>query len=121
MTAYPFLNEVKNFEITPVYQKKKVFSINFQICHYLGKCTKDILQRCVSSNEYILNLVCVNVRAEVFKEDSEHLQLILLEKFRKTLDKGLCGIMITVLSISFDCIDQLLVIAKSHAYSFEDK
>ena len=36
-------------------------------------------------------------------------------------EASLYGIMITVLSKSFDCIDQLLVIVKLHTCSFEDK
>ena len=36
MTAYPFLNEVKNFEITPVYQKKKCSVSIFRFVIILG-------------------------------------------------------------------------------------
>ena len=44
----------------------------------------------------------------------------MLEKIRKALDKKIeCGLLLTDLSMAFDCVKHDLIIAKMHAYNFD--
>ena len=52
--------------------------------------------------------------------NAQHCLLAMIEKWRKTLDKGgETGAVLTDLSKAFDCIDHNLLIAKFDAYGFE--
>ena len=52
--------------------------------------------------------------------NAQHCFLAMIEKWRKTLDKGgETGTVLTDLSKAFDCIDHNLLIAKLDAYGFE--
>ena len=51
--------------------------------------------------------------------NAQHWLLTMVEKWRRTLDKdGETGVVLTDLSIAFDCIHSNLIIAKLHAYGF---
>ena len=52
--------------------------------------------------------------------NAQHCLLVMIEKWRKTLDKGgETGAVLVELSKAFDCIDNNLLIAKLDAYGFE--
>ena len=54
--------------------------------------------------------------------NEQHCLLTMVEKWRKTLDKGVeTAAVLTNLSKAFDCIDHNLLIAKLNAYGFENR
>ena len=50
----------------------------------------------------------------------QYRMLLMLEKIRKALDNKIeCRLLLTDLSKAFDCVKQVLIIAKMHAYNFD--
>ena len=117
-----FPSELKLAEVVPVHKKDdKTNKSNFRPVSILPLLSK-IYEGCIYSQiyKYFENIFSKEQCGFRKKYNTQHCLLIMVEKWRKILDKGgHCAAVLTDLSKAFDCIPHDLLIAKLAAYKFD--
>ena len=114
---------LKYADITPIFKKDdKTDKINYRPISILPNLSK-IYERFMQNQMYpYLNQIFSKYQCGFRKGyDAQHCLMATIEKWRKFLDiGGHVGALLTDLSKAFDCIDHELLIAKLHAYGFDN-
>ena len=114
-----FPKYLKKADITPVFKKdEKLLETNYRPLSILPAVSK-IYERCLYDqiNEYFQPFFSKLQCGFRKGHSAQHCLLVLIEKCRKVLDKrDFAGLLLTDLSMAFDCIGHELLITKLHAY-----
>ena len=113
---------MKYADVIPINEKDdKTDKENYCPISILSNLSK-VYERLMCNQIYpYFNTLFSNLQCGFWKVfNAQHCLLAMIEKWRKTLDKGgEIGAVLTDLSKAFDCIDHILLIAKLDAYGFE--
>ena len=114
---------LKYADITPIFKKDdKTDKTNYRPISILPNLSK-ISERFMQNQMYpYLNQIFSKYQRGFRKGyNTQHCLMAMIEKWRKFLDiGGHAGALLTDLSKAFDCIDHELLIAKLHAYGFDN-
>ena len=114
---------LKYADITPIFKKDdKTDKTNYRPISILPNLSK-IYERFMQNQMYpYLNQIFSKYQCGFRKGyNAQHCLMAMIEKWRKFLDiGGHAGALLTDLSKAFDCIDHELLIAKLHAYGFDN-
>ena len=112
---------MKYAEVTPIHKKdNKIDKENYHPRSILPNLSK-VYERLMHNQIYPYFQTIFSKFQCGFRKgfNAQHCLLAMVEKWRKTLDGGKTGAVLTDLSKAFDCIDHNLLIAKLNAYGFE--
>ena len=123
MSCSEYPASLKYADITPIFKKDdKTDKTNYRPISILPNLSK-IYKRFMQNQMYpYLNQIFSKYQFG-FREgyNAQHCLMAMIEKWRKFLDiGGHAGTLLTDLSKAFDCIDHELLIAKLHAYGFDN-
>ena len=114
---------LKYANITPIFKKDdKTDKTNYRPISILPNLSK-IYERFMQNQMYpYLNQIFSKYQCGFRKGyNAQHCLMAMIEKWRKFLDiGGHAGALLTDLFKAFDCIDHKLLIAKLHAYGFDN-
>ena len=123
MITASVMKELKYADITPIFKKDdKADKTNYRPISILPNLSK-IYERFMQNQMYpYLNQIFSKYQCGFRKGyNAQHCLMAMIEKWRKFLDiGGHAGALLTDLSKAFDCIDHELLIAKLHAYGFDN-
>ena len=116
-----FPDNLKLADITPAHKSgSKTDKSHFRPVSILSAMSK-IFERFISKqlNFYMDEKLSIYQCGFRKQFNSQHCILLLIEKWKKSLDKkGFAGAILTDLSKAFDCLDHELLLAKCEAYGF---
>ena len=121
--AYTSVN-LKKEDITPLFKKlERILKSNYRAVSILPTLSK-VYEKIFYQQMYEYFYLIFSKYLCGFRKghSTHHCLLFMLEKLKKSLDKGLTtGIFLTDLTKAFDCISHDLLIAKLNAYGFSIK
>ena len=114
-----FPNDLKHADIVPVYKKNnKCEKENCRPASILSKFSK-IYEKLMYNQlyDYFDNILFPSQCGFRKGNSAQHCLLVMIKKFKETIDRvNEFGALLTDLSKAFDCINQLLLIAKLYNY-----
>ena len=122
--AAQFPDALKLADITPVFKKKDSNNVkNYRpvsVLPVMSKVFERIMEKKIAAymEEFMSPYLCG------FRKgfSTQHALIALIEKWKSSLDqKGYAGSILMDLSKAFDTIDYDLLLAKLHAYGFDNK
>ena len=123
MSSSEYPASLKCADITPIFKKDdNSAETNYRPISVLPNLNKTY-QRFMQNQMYsYLNQIFSKYQCGFRKGyNAQHCLMAMIEKWRKFLDiGGHAGALLTDLSKAFDCIDHELLIAKLHAYGFDN-